>query len=160
MRRSLYRALIELHPARFRDRFGDEMLCVFDEAGGDRAPRLFADAVVSLLRQWLLRSNLWKMASGAVISSLLLFAWGNSTARGVDLSLAQGNRWHDRLAMKSWLGDSEAPLDKSEFEREAAQAVAILARIRKAEAQKRHAQPHDAPRSAGNPFSSARANKD
>ena len=159
MRRSLYRALIELHPARFRDRFGDEMLCVFDEAGRDRAPRLFADAVLSLLRRWLLRSNLWKMASGAVISGLLLCAWGNSTARGLDLSLARGSRWQDRLAMNPWLGDREAPLDKAEFEREAAQAVAILAGIRKTEAQKRHTQPHDAPRSAPNPPSSTHANK-
>jgi len=157
--RSLYHALIELHPARFRDRFGDEMLCVFDEAGRDRAPRLFADAVLSLLRQWLLRSNLWKMASGAVISSVLLGAWGNSTARGVDLSLARGSRSHHRLAMNPWLGDREAPLDKAEFEREAAQAVAILARIRKTEAQKRHAQPHDAPRSAPNTSSSTHANR-
>ncbi len=159
MRRSLYHALIELHPARFRDRFGDEMLCVFDEAGRDRAPRLFADAVLSLLRQWLLRSNLWKMASGAVISSLLLGAWGNSTAHGVDLSLTRGSRWHDRLAMNPWLGDREAPLDKAEFEREAAQAVAILAGIRKTEAQKRHAHPHDASRSAPNPSSTTHANK-
>jgi hypothetical protein len=159
MRRSLYRALIALHPARFRDRFGDEMLCVFDEAGGDRAPRLFADAVVSLLRQWLLRSNLWKMASGAVISSLLLFAWGNSTARGVDLSLARGSRWHDRLAMNPWLVDRGAPFDEAEFEREAVQAVAILAGMHKTEAQRRHAQPHDAPHSAPNPSSSTPANK-
>jgi hypothetical protein len=160
MRRSVYHALIELHPARFRDRFGDEMLCVFDEAGRDRAPRLFADAALSLLRQWLLRSNLWKMASGAVISSLLLCAWGNSTAHGVDLSLARGSRWHDRLAMNPWLGDREAPFDEAEFEREAAQAVAILAGIRKTEAQKRHAQPHNnAPRSAPNPSSSTHANK-
>jgi hypothetical protein len=159
MRRSLYRALIELHPARFRDRFGDEMLCVFDEAGRHRAPRLFVDSVLSLLRQWLLRSNLWKMASGAVISSVLLGAWGNSTARGVDLSLARGSLWHDRLAMNPWLGDREAPLDKAEFEREVAQAVAILAGIRKTEAQNRLAQPHDAPRSAPNPSSSTHANK-
>jgi hypothetical protein len=159
MRRSLYRALIELHPERFRDRFGDEMVCVFDEAGRDRAPRLFADAVLSLLRQWLLRSNLWKMASGAVISGLLLGAWGNSTARGVDLSLARGSRRHDRLAMNPWLGDRGAPLDKAEFDRQVAQAVAILAGIRKTEAQRRHAQRHGAPRSAPNPSSSTHANK-
>jgi hypothetical protein len=159
MRRSLYHALIKLHPDRFGDRFGDEMLCVFDEAGRDRAPRLFADAVLSLLRQWLLRSNLWKMASGAVISSLLLGAWGNSTAHGVDLSLGRGSRWRYLPAMNRWLGEREAPFDEAEFEREAALAVAILAGIRKTEAQKRHAQPHDAPRSAPNPSSSAHANQ-
>jgi hypothetical protein len=159
MRQSLYHALIALHPARFRDRFGDEMLCVFDEAGRDRARRLLADAVLSLLRQWLLRSNLWKTASGAVISSLLLCAWGNSMARGVDVSLARASRWHDRLAMNPWLGGREAPFEEAEFEREAAQAVAILAGIRNTEAQKRHAQPHDAPHSPPNPSSSTQANK-
>jgi hypothetical protein len=159
MRRSLYRALIELHPARFRDRFGDEMLWVFDEAGRDRAPRLFADAVLSLLRQWLLRSNLWKMASGAVISSLLLCAWGNSTARGVDLSLARGSRRHDRLAVNPWLGDREAPFDEAGFEREAVQAVAILAQIQKAEARKQHVRPHHSQHSAPNPSSGAHPNK-
>ena len=81
MRRSLYRILIALHPVRFRDRFGDEMLCIFDEAGRDRAPRLFADAVLSLLRQWLLRSNLWKIASGAVISRVCLLSLRGETRR-------------------------------------------------------------------------------
>lgn len=82
MKRSVYRALLGLHPQRFRERFGEEMLCIFDESPPERDTRLFADCLFSLLRQWLLRSNLWKMASGAVISSLLLGAWGNSTARG------------------------------------------------------------------------------
>jgi hypothetical protein len=150
MSRSLYRALIELHPARFRHRFGDEMLSVFDEAGRERAPRLFIDAVLSLLRQWLLRSNLWKMAGGAVISSLLLFAWRNSTARGVDLSLAAASRSNSVLS---------SGVSRSPGRGLMAQAVAILAEIRKTEAQKLHVQPHDAPRFAPNPSSSTHANK-
>ena len=112
MRRFLYRALIALHPPRFRERFGDEMLCVFDEAGPERTARLFADGVLSLARQWLLRSNLWKMAAGATISSLLLFAWGNAMAYGVDVSLMRGARWHERLAVNPWLGGPETPFQR------------------------------------------------
>jgi hypothetical protein len=159
MRRFFYRALIALHPPRFRERFGDEMLCVFDESGRGRTVRLFADSVLSLLRQWLLRSNLWKMAAGAAISSLLLLAWGNAMAHGVDVSLMRGNRWHQRLAMNPWLGGPETPFSEAEFEREAAEAVAILAGMHKTEAHKRHAQPHDAPHAASNPSSSTPPNK-
>jgi hypothetical protein len=145
MRRFFYRALIALHPRRFRDRFGDEMLCVFEEAGGDRTVQLFADGVLSLLRQWMLRSNLWKMAAGAAISSLLLLAWGNAMAYGVDVSLMRGSRWHDRLMMSPWLGEPAKPFDEAEFEREAAQAVAILTGIRKTDARKQNSRRHDAP---------------
>lgn len=159
MRRFLYRALIALHPPRFRERFGDEMLCVFDEAGGDRTVGLFADGVLSLLRQWLLRSNLWKMAAGAAISALLLAAWGNAMAHGVDVSLMRGSRWHDRLMMSPWLGEPEKPFDEAEFEREAAQALAILAGIRKTEAHKQHAQPHEAPHAEPVPSSNTLPNK-
>jgi hypothetical protein len=160
MRRFFYRTLIALHPPRFRERFGDEMLCVFDEAGRDRTVRLFADGALSLLRQWLVRSNLWKMAAGAAISSLLLCAWGNSMARGVDVSLARGLWQHERLIGKSSLDARARPFDEAEFSREAAQAVAILAEIRKTEARKHQSQPHDSPHSAPNPAGSAHANKD
>jgi hypothetical protein len=50
--RSAYRLILRLHPASFRDRFGDEMQWIFDEEqrqGG--TTRLFFDGVVSLLRQ-------------------------------------------------------------------------------------------------------------
>ncbi|HEX4139228.1 MAG TPA: hypothetical protein VHY09_02705 [Candidatus Methylacidiphilales bacterium] len=159
MRRFFYRALIALHPPRFRDRFGDEMLCVFDESGRGRTVRLFADGVLSLLRQWLLRSNLWKMAAGAAISSLLLLAWGNAMAHGVDVSLMRGNRWHQRLAMNPWLGEPRAPFSEAEFEREAAEAVSILAGIRKTEVRKQHSQRHDISHRAPNPSGSTPANK-
>lgn len=59
MLRLLYLWLLRLHPAGFRERFAEEMLCIFDQtvasqAGGDRraASRLLADGVVSLVRQW------------------------------------------------------------------------------------------------------------
>ena len=56
MKRRLYMWLLRLHPPNFRQRFGDEMLGIFDEValtGG--ALSLLADAFVSLWRQWLLR---------------------------------------------------------------------------------------------------------
>ena len=144
MRRFLYRALIALHPPRFRERFGDEMMCVFDEAGGDRTARLFADGVLSLARQWLLRSNLWKMAAGATISALLLCAWGYAFTQGTHTSL---ERELQVMAGNPAFYRAPDSLDENEFEREAAQAVAILAGIRKTEEQKQQAQPHDTPQS-------------
>jgi hypothetical protein len=98
--RFLYRVLIVLHPPRFRKRFGDELMCVFDEAGRERMASFFVDAILSLLRQWLLRSNLWKMAAGTAISTLLLFAWGNSTVHGIDLSLLRISSAREMEAQK------------------------------------------------------------
>ena len=56
MLRLLYLWLIRLHPLCFRQRFGEEMLEIFEEVsarGGVAA--LFADAFVSIFRQWVLR---------------------------------------------------------------------------------------------------------
>ena len=56
MVRLLYICLIGLHPRHFRERFGEEMIAIFDETAGHRERgALFTDALVSLLRQWLLR---------------------------------------------------------------------------------------------------------
>jgi hypothetical protein len=54
MVRQLYIILLALHPARFRHRFGFEMLAIFDEAAthGSTLP-LLADGFLSLVRQWL-----------------------------------------------------------------------------------------------------------
>jgi hypothetical protein len=57
----LYRGLVYLHPAAFRRQFGSELLVIFEDAVvADGAAALLFDVVVSLLRQWLLRSGLWK----------------------------------------------------------------------------------------------------
>ena len=59
---ALYRGLILLHPAAFRRRFGEEMLWIFSESSANRSSApLFLDALLSLARQWLLRSGLWKV---------------------------------------------------------------------------------------------------
>jgi hypothetical protein len=50
--RSSYRVILQMHPGSFRERFGDEMLWVFDEERQrGRTARVFFDGVVSLLRQ-------------------------------------------------------------------------------------------------------------
>jgi hypothetical protein len=60
MLRSFYRCLLRLHPCRFRQRFADEMLSIFDHSEGKQATvRLLMDGVVSLVRQWTLRPEFW-----------------------------------------------------------------------------------------------------
>jgi Ca2+-binding EF-hand superfamily protein len=58
MIRFLYAWLLRLHPRRFRELFGQEMLSTFEEAAAERAVLpLFVDGIVSLFRQWTLRSE-------------------------------------------------------------------------------------------------------
>ena len=52
----IYRALLRLHPAAFRERFGGEIMSIFEQRPADRN-RLIADSVFSLARQWLLRGD-------------------------------------------------------------------------------------------------------
>jgi hypothetical protein len=71
MTRLLYRALLWLHPPAFRRQFAEEMLWIFDQAAAAEGARtLFADALISLARQWLLRSGSWKLAA-ALAGALL-----------------------------------------------------------------------------------------
>jgi hypothetical protein len=61
MLRSLYCAVLHLHPPFFRKRFADEMLSIFDHASSRAvAVALLMDAVLSLARQWALRSAYWE----------------------------------------------------------------------------------------------------
>jgi len=137
MKRFLYRALIALHPPSFRERFGEEMMSIFDEPATKRDGTLFADAFVSLGWQWLMRSDLWKLAAGALVSTLILCGWGYSFAQSVNRSL---DRSLQVMAGNPLFFQPHTSLNEQEFEREAAQAVAILAQIRKAERAK-HAAP-------------------
>jgi len=81
MCRALYRLLLKLHPPAFRERFAEEMLWIFDEAAATQgAARLFADAFVSLLRQWVVRPESWHMPIAAAATptsggSAKFFAW-------------------------------------------------------------------------------------
>jgi hypothetical protein len=70
MPRRLYRLLIRLHPFFFRQRFAEEMLEIFEEVSGPRAvASLFADAFVSLFRQWVLRSEFRQPMMPAAVSN-------------------------------------------------------------------------------------------
>jgi len=80
MNRTLYRWLIGLHPPAFRLRFEQELLWIFDEssdASGAAAPLLY-DAAISLLRQWLMRSGIWKWVVGGIAGAVpLLIGFGS-----------------------------------------------------------------------------------
>jgi hypothetical protein len=66
MLRSLYRCAVRLHPPAFRERFAEEMFSIFDHAKGTPAAlRLFLDVLLSLSRQWTLRSEFWHDAPSA-----------------------------------------------------------------------------------------------
>jgi hypothetical protein len=71
--RTLYRGLVLLHPTAFRTQFGAEMEWIFDESG--RPLKLVADVLISLARQWILRTKLWIFALAA-IGGLVPFALG------------------------------------------------------------------------------------
>jgi hypothetical protein len=61
MLRVFYRWILRFHPARFRERFGDEMLSIFDHIEGrEPTAELVADAFISLVRQWTIRSEYWE----------------------------------------------------------------------------------------------------
>lgn len=72
MSRTLYGWLVRMHPPAFRREFADEMLCIYDEAG---SPAFFADALLSLARQWFLRSGGWKVAV-VLVGALLQMSLG------------------------------------------------------------------------------------
>jgi hypothetical protein len=73
MMRLLYRCLLWLHPAAFRQRYAGEMLWIFDEAANSAGVvRFLTDGLVSLARQWFLRSGAWTMAAGAFGAYLLI----------------------------------------------------------------------------------------
>src|SRR6266481_3315625 len=70
MFRSLYRLLLYLHPPLFRKRFAEEMLWIFDEAAETQGVlRLFADAFVSLLREWVVRPESLHTPLAAAVSA-------------------------------------------------------------------------------------------
>jgi hypothetical protein len=68
MMKQVYRCLLWLHPSAFRRQFEEEMLWIFDEAVDScGAASLFSDAGVSLIRQWLLRSELWIWVVASIV---------------------------------------------------------------------------------------------
>jgi hypothetical protein len=80
MSRHLYQVLLWLHPPAFRRQFAEEMLGILDEAVAvEGAAALLFDALLSLPRQWFLRSGLWKVAAagfGAAMQLAPALGWG------------------------------------------------------------------------------------
>ena len=75
MRRILYIWLLCLHPAPFRHRFASEMLTIFDDpASRENSRGLFTDAIISLLRQWVLRPEFRKARATTVVPAVPMFA--------------------------------------------------------------------------------------
>jgi hypothetical protein len=72
VKRRLYRFLLWLHPLAFRQRFGAELLWIYDETAAEGYGPLFTDLVGSLFRQWAFHSVLWKLLAGAAISGSLM----------------------------------------------------------------------------------------
>jgi hypothetical protein len=79
MTRTVYRWLIRLHPPAFRLRFEPELLWIFDESIDESgAAPLVYDAAISLLRQWLIRSEMWKWVVGGIAGAVpLLIGFGS-----------------------------------------------------------------------------------
>lgn len=77
--RHFYGFLIRLHPAEFRERFGEEMELVFEEAAHSwGVAALLFDAATSLLRQWFLRPAIWKWIGASIGATVpLIFSFGS-----------------------------------------------------------------------------------
>lgn len=84
MTRTFYRWLVYLHPPAFRVRFEEELLWIFDESSdASNGGTLVCDATISVLRQWLMRSGMWKWVLGGIAGALpvvigfgsFLFQW-------------------------------------------------------------------------------------
>jgi hypothetical protein len=70
MLRFFYRWLLRFHPARFRERFGEEMLSIFDHIQArPAAAKLVAEAFISLVRQRTMRSEYWKEKAAVSVSA-------------------------------------------------------------------------------------------
>lgn len=68
MLRFCYRYLLRFHPARFRERFAEEMLSIFDDIEGRAGQgKLVADAFISWLRQWSMRPQNWEQKATASV---------------------------------------------------------------------------------------------
>jgi hypothetical protein len=77
MTRALYASLLRLHPPAFRRQFATEMLWIFDQARvSEGALVLLVDLFISALRQWLIRSGLWKAMLALAGATIQVIAFG------------------------------------------------------------------------------------
>jgi hypothetical protein len=81
--RRLYCGLVRIHPPAFRREFGPEMLWIYDQAAPETGgAALFLDALMSLARQWLLRSGFWKILA-AVAGGAIQVSFAGALIHGV-----------------------------------------------------------------------------
>jgi hypothetical protein len=154
MKRFFYGFLIWLHPPAFRQRFGDEMLYIFDETADAGTARLFADGLLSLVWQWVVRSGAWKLALGTAMSGLLLGTWA------AGLAYSQRVMLNRRVTPYVFPSIPTTPLDRAAFTRSAAQAVAMLAQFQKDDERKRWVARHPIHNPAENPSPETHTNRD
>jgi len=77
MTRAIYAFLLRLHPPDFRRRFAAEMLWIFDQAHvSEGALVLLFDLFISALRQWLMRSGVWKAMLALAGAAIQVIAFG------------------------------------------------------------------------------------
>jgi hypothetical protein len=102
MTRHLYATLLRLHPPAFRRQFGREMLWIFAEARASEGDFvLLLDLLISITRQWLLRSGAWKLALALIGAAAQVLLGGgawwifnsshNRRAPGLQLSPAMSD---------------------------------------------------------------------
>ncbi len=76
MTSAFYRFILRMHPPAFRQRFGDEMMSVFEDTAAHDSSTLVLDGVVSLARQWLLRTDSWKLPVALCGGFIQVFGFG------------------------------------------------------------------------------------
>jgi hypothetical protein len=70
--RAVYRGLLWLHPADFEERYGEEMLWLFDlQRPHEIAAALLLDCFISLVRQWLACPTVRIFAIGLLVNYVL-----------------------------------------------------------------------------------------
>ncbi len=92
MTRSLYQFVLWMHPSAFRRRFRDEMMSIFDEAGAHQSGfALLLDGFISLGRQWLIRTDSWKILI-AISGAFIQVFWGFGYQTGGHQSWAKDHQ--------------------------------------------------------------------
>jgi hypothetical protein len=72
MIRTAYRGLLWLHPAEFEERFGEEILWIFDlRQPNETGIALLVDCFASLCRQWLFHQRIWTFGIGLIVNAML-----------------------------------------------------------------------------------------
>jgi enterochelin esterase family protein len=71
------------------------MLSIFDESAGLNPLPLLGDGLLSLIRQWLLRSRMWEFATGGVLSGVMIVSFTSSL--GVSLGKIESYRLNSAI---------------------------------------------------------------